>query len=265
MLTSKDIRQKTIEFSCNTGAGHLAPSLSTVEIITVLFEKYLSFNKNDAKDETRDRFILSKGHGAYAYYVILNELGFIPKWELEKFNTEEATIKGCLTANPEYMIEASTGSLGHGLPLSVGMAQSFKIQNKKNKVICMIGDGEMQEGSNFESLMLAYRFKLDNLMIIIDGNNLQAMGNVGDVALDNNRLSKVLSGFIDENYFDIDGHNEKEIEKCFDSFYNKENKNFSIMFARTIKGKGIDILEHSEKHHYRCPTLDGYVLKVENE
>ena len=265
MFTSEDIRQKTITLSCKTGAGHLAPSLSTVEILTVLFRNYLNFNISDAKDENRDRFILSKGHGAYAYYIILNELGFLPKWELEKFNTQEATIKGCLTENSEYMIEASTGSLGHGLPIAVGMAQSFKIQNKKNKVICMIGDGEMQEGSNFEALMLAYRFKLDNLLVIIDANDLQAMGRVEDIALDNDRLSKVLSGFIDENYFDIDGHNEEEIDKCFDSFYNKENKNFSIMFARTIKGKGIDILEHSEKHHYRCPTLDGYVLKAEND
>ncbi|MGA1933321.1 transketolase [Arcobacter sp. YIC-464] len=265
MLNSQDIRQKTIELSCKTGAGHLAPSLSTVEILTVLFEKYLNFNKNDAKDESRDRFVLSKGHGAYAYYIILNELGFLPNWELEKFNTNEATIMGCLTENPDYMIEASTGSLGHGLPLAIGMAQSFKIQNKPNKVICMIGDGEMQEGSNFEALMLAYRFKLDNLLVIIDANDLQAMGRVEDVALPNNRLSKVLSSFIDENYFDINGHNEEEISKCFDSFYNKQNENFSIMFARTIKGKGIDFIEHSEKHHYRCPTLDGYVLKAEDE
>lgn len=265
MLNSNDIRQKTIKLSCETGAGHLAPSLSTVELLTVMFNKYLNYTENEPQNESRDRFIMSKGHGAYAYYIILNELGFLPKWELEKFNTQEATIKGCLTEDKNYMIEASTGSLGHGLPLAVGMAQSFKIQNKSNKVICMIGDGEMQEGSNFEALMLAYRFKLDNLLIIIDANDLQAMGRVGDVALDNNRLSKVLSSFIDDNYFDIDGHNEDEISKCFDKFYNQKNENFSIIFARTIKGKGIEILEHSEKHHYRCPTLDGYIYKENNE
>lgn len=265
MLDSEEIRKKTIELSCRTGAGHLAPSLSNVEILTVLFNKFLKFNKNDAKDETRDRFILSKGHGCYSYYIILNILGFIPDKELEFFNTNKSNLMGCVIENKEFMIEASTGSLGHGLPLAVGMAQSFKIQNKPNKVICMIGDGEMQEGSNFEALMLAYRFKLDNLLVIIDANDLQAMGRVENIALDNDRLSNVLSGFIDENYFDIDGHNEEEIDKCFDSFYNKENKNFSIMFARTIKGKGIDLLEHSEKHHYRCPTLDGYVLEIGNE
>ncbi|MEA2049975.1 MAG: transketolase [Campylobacterota bacterium] len=265
MLNTKNIRNETIKLSCLTGAGHLAPSLSTVEILTILFRDYLNYNVDNARDEERDRFILSKGHGGYAYYIILNKLGFLPDYELEKFNTNEATIMGCLTQNSNYMIEASTGSLGHGLPIAVGMAQSFKIQNKTNKVICMIGDGEMQEGSNFEALMLAYRFKLDNLLVIIDANNLQAMGRVEDIALPNDILSKVLSGFISNNYFDIDGHNEDEIAHCFDSFYNKKNDNFSIIFARTIKGKGIEYIEHSDKHHFRCPTLDGYILKDENE
>ena len=231
----------------------------------MLFQKYLKYVTNEPKNESRDRFILSKGHGAYAYYIILNELGFLPTWELEKFNTDEASIKGCLTQNPDYMIEASTGSLGHGLPIAVGMAQSFKIQNKPNKVICMVGDGEMQEGSNMEALMLAYRFKLDNLMVIIDANELQAMGRVENVTLDNNRLSKILGSFIDEGYYDIDGHDEEAISNCFNKFYAHEHSNFSIMFARTIKGKGIELLEDSEKHHFRCPTQDGYVLELDDE
>lgn len=265
MLDSEDIRKKTITLSCLTGAGHLAPALSTVEILTVLFDKYLKFIPNEPKNELRDRFIMSKGHGGYAYYIILNELGFLPTHELENFNTDKASIKGCLSQNENYMIEASTGSLGHGLPIAVGMAQSFKIQNRPNKVICMVGDGEMQEGSNMEALMLAYRFKLDNLMVIVDANNLQAMGRVENVALDNNRLSKILNSFIDENYFDIDGHDETAIADCFDKFYNQTNKNFSIMFARTLKGKGIELLEDSEKHHFRCPTQDGYILELDDE
>jgi transketolase len=265
MLNSKDIRKQTIKLSCDTGAGHLAPALSTVEILTVLFEKYLKYTKGDAKDKSRDRFIMSKGHGAYAYYVILNKLGFLPDEELENFNTDKANIQGCLVQNEDYMIEASTGSLGHGLPIAVGMAQSFKIQNRPNRVICMVGDGEMQEGSNMEALMLAYRFKLDNLMLIVDANELQAMGRVDEIALDNDRLSKVLSAYVDDGFYDIDGHNEDEISKCFDDFYKAKNTNFSVMFARTIKGKGIDILEGSQKHHFRCPSLDGYVMELDDE
>ncbi|MBL1243439.1 MAG: transketolase [Sulfurimonas sp.] len=265
MLQSEDIRKQTIRLSCETGAGHLAPALSTVELLTTLFNEYLQFNPDNPKDESRDRFVMSKGHGAYAYYVILNELGFLPKEELENFNTEKASIMGCLVQNNDYMIEASTGSLGHGLPLAVGMAQSFKIQNKTNRVICMVGDGEMQEGSNFEAMMLAYRFKLDNLLVIIDANELQAMGRVEDVALDNDRLSKVLSGFIDKNYFDIDGHDESKIAAAYRAFYETKSEHFSMIFARTIKGKGVELLEGSSKHHFRCPTLDGYVLEDEDE
>jgi len=265
MLKSDDIRKKTIEFSCRTGAGHLAPALSTIEVLTVLFNKYLKYEDKYPMSPERDRFILSKGHGAYAYYIILNELGFLPKSELENFYTDKATIKGCLTINQNYMIEASTGSLGHGLPIAVGMAQSFKMQKLPNKVICMVGDGEMQEGSNFEALMLAYRFKLDNLLVIIDANDIQAMGRVENIALDNDRLSKVLNSFIDDGFYDIDGHNEEEIDKCLNAFYQKKNSSFSLIIARTIKGKGIDFIENSEAHHFRCPTQDGYVLEISNE
>lgn len=264
-MNSNKIRERTIALSCKTGAGHLAPSLSTVEILTVLFRDFLKYDVNKVDDENRDRFILSKGHGCYAYYIILNELGFIPNYEIEHFNTEKSSLKGCVVENLNYMLEASTGSLGHGLPIAVGMAKAFKMQGKTNKVICLVGDGEMQEGSNFEALMLAYRFKLDNLLLIVDANNLQAMGKVSDITLDNNRLSKVLNSFIDKNYFDIDGHCEESLKKAYESFFTKNNDNFSIIFARTIKGKGITLLENSEKHHFRCPTLDGYVFKEENE
>ena len=263
MINSTDIRNKTIELSCKTGAGHLAPSLSCVEMLTTLFGKFLKYNKNDPKDDTRDRLVFSKGHGAYSYYVILNELGFLPDHELENFYNG-ASIKGCLTQNLDYMIEASTGSLGHGLPISVGLAQAFKMQGKTNKVVCIVGDGEMQEGSNFEALSLAYRFKLDNLLLIVDANGLQAMNRVEDVGLDNKRLGKVLSSYTD-NFSQIDGHDEALLEKTMNSFFNGDNDMFSVIVCDTIKGKGINMCEDSIAHHFRCPTQDGYVLGLENE
>lgn len=264
MLTSEFIRKKTIELSCNSGAGHLAPALSTVEILTVLFRDFLTYDVNNAQSETRDRLVFSKGHGTYAYYVILNQLGFIPDFELEHFYTDKSSLKGCLTENKNYMLEASTGSLGHGLPISVGMAQAFKMQHKNNKVVCIVGDGEMQEGSNFEALGLAYRFKLDNLLLIIDANELQAMDKVSDVGLDNDRLSKVLAAYTD-NFYRIDGHNESLLQKTFDHFFNTSNTSFSVIVCDTVKGKGIDLLENSIAHHFRCPTQDGYIIEVTND
>ena len=186
MLDIEDIRYKTIKLSCETGAGHLAPSLSCLEMLVVLFNDYLKFDKDNVFDDGRDRLIFSKGHGAYSYYVILNELGIIPNNEIENFYSN-SSLKGCLTYNPKYMLEASTGSLGHGLPIAVGMAQSFKMQNKNNKVICMVGDGEMQEGSNFEALQLASRFKLDNLLIIVDGNNIEELVQIADERMYKNK------------------------------------------------------------------------------
>ncbi|CCQ09750.1 Transketolase [Pseudoalteromonas luteoviolacea B = ATCC 29581] len=260
MLDPNSIREKTIEFSCKSKAGHLAPSLSTVELITVLFNDFLNYNPNNPLDSERDRFVLSKGHGAYAYYVILNQLGFLPDWELENFNTPHSTIKGCLTENASYMIEASTGSLGHGLPISVGMALSFKMRGLSNKVICMVGDGEMQEGSNFEALMIAHRFKLDNLLIIIDANELQAMSKVADIGFDNFKLAKVLEAVVEtpELCSTIDGHNIEDIKSIYNRFYSNTNCNFQVVVARTIKGKGLPEIENSIKHHYRCPAEDGY-------
>lgn len=263
MLDSKNIRKETIALSCKTGAGHLAPSLSCVEILTVLFRDFLNYNIDDARDESRDRLVFSKGHGAYAYYVILNKIGFLPQEELDDFYNG-ATIKGCLTQNLDYMIEVSTGSLGHGLPISVGIAQAFKIKGSNQKVVCIVGDGEMQEGSNFEALALAYRFKLDNLLLIVDANGLQAMDRVEDVGLPNDRLSKVLNAYTD-NFDKIDGHNEELLKSTMDNFFNNKNDNLSILVCDTLKGKGIEVCENSIAHHFRCPIQDGYVLGCEDE
>ncbi len=262
MIESADIRKKTIALSCTSGAGHLAPSLSTVEILSVLFRDFLHFERSNAYYDERDRLIFSKGHGAYAYYVILNELGFLPQKELDTFY-KGASIKGCLTQNADYMIEASTGSLGHGLPIAVGMAQAFKMQKKKQKVVCIVGDGEMQEGSNFESLGLASRFKLDNLLLIVDANKLQAMDRVEDVGLDNHHLGKVLHAYTD-NYSRVDGHDEVALAQGMHAFFYENNSSFSIMVCDTIKGKGVSLCEDSIAHHFRCPTQDGYVLGDEN-
>ena len=264
MLECDRIRRKTIKLSCDSGAGHLGSSLSTVEILKVLYESFLKYNKDNPECENRDRLIFSKGHGCYAYYVILNELGFIPNFELENYNTEKSTLKGCLVEDNNYMIEASTGSLGHGLPIAVGMVKSFKIQNKTNKVVCIVGDGEMQEGSNFEALQYALQYKLDNLLVIVDANKLQAMDRVEDVSVSNERLEKILSGFVDEeNCFSLNGHSEEELYSAIEFFYKNKNGKPTIIVANTIKGFGLKMIENEIKYHFRCPTEDGYVYNEE--
>jgi len=264
-LSSRLVREKTIKLSCRSGAGHLAPSLSTVEILTVLFRDSLRFTVSKPRGEQRDRFILSKGHGCYAYYVILNELGFLPTSELETFYTDQSTLTGCLSMNPDYMIEASTGSLGHGLPIAVGMAMSFKKQNKPNRVVCMVGDGEMQEGSNFEALQFACRYQLDNLLVIVDANGLQAMDRIADVAIDNGRLARLIHVYADDAFYLVDGHDEKQLTKAMATFFDATppKQGFTALYCNTVKGKGIDFMEGVSKYHFRCPTEDGYVWRSE--
>jgi transketolase len=265
-LLAYDVRKKTIKLSCNTGAGHLAPSLSTVEFLTVLFRDFLRYNSSDPEWEGRDRLVFSKGHGAYAYYILLNELGFLPDEELANFYTPRASIKGCLTKNNKYMIEASTGSLGHGLPIAVGMAKSFKMRDLPNRVVCVVGDGEMQEGSNFEALQFAYRFGLDNLLVIVDANSLQAMDRVEDVGLDNVRLCKVMQAYCENSTFAVvDGHDECALKAAMHPFFSDDIAlpGFSILFCNTTKGKGIGFMEGNVNYHFRCPTQDGYVPEME--
>ena len=266
-LSAADIRNKTILLSCKTGAGHLAPSLSTVEILTVLFNGFLKFNPVDPRDEERDRFILSKGHACYAYYVILNQYGVLPDAELDHFYTDDSSLTGCLSINNDYMIEASTGSLGHGLPIAVGMAMSFKLQKRPNRVVCMVGDGEMQEGSNFEALQFAYRHQLDNLLVIVDANGLQAMDSTANVALDSLKLAEVLKVYAGENFFPLDGHDEKQLEAAMQPFFDSGTvrSGFTLFYCSTVKGKGLEFMENIARYHFRCPTEDGYVPDQEEQ
>jgi len=259
ILTSQNIRKGTIMLSCRTKAGHLAPSLSCIEILTVLFRDFMKFSETEPQWEERDRLVFSKGHGAYGYYVILNRLGIIPDSELDSFYTPQSSLKGCLVMDRRYMLEASTGALGHGLPIAVGMALAMKIRNRQNKIVCVLGDGEMQEGSNFEALQMIYRHKLNNLLIIVDGNGLQAMDKVEDVGLDNDKLSEIMSGFVAPSaFFDIDGHDEDALKNAFGTFFEGKPDTATIVFCRTVKGKGVEMMENQAKYHFRCPTEDGY-------
>jgi len=261
ILKVDEVRSKTIKLSCDTKAGHLAPSLSCVEMLTVLFNKFLRYDKGNPEASDRDRLILSKGHGCYSYYVILNELGIIPDFELENFYTDKSSIKGCVVMNQAYMLEASTGSLGHGLPIAAGMALSFKMQNMDNRVYCIIGDGELQEGSNFEAMQFAVRFRLDNLCIIVDANKLQAMDTVDNVGISNDRMAKVLQAFVSkENFTRIDGHDCDALSEAYSAFIaNASSKEPTVIFCDTIKGKGLAMIENKAQYHFRCPTEDGYV------
>ena len=177
---SKFLRRLIIKCIEAGGRGHVGPAMSLVEILRVLYDQFLIYDSKNTKLKTRDRFILSKGHGCLALYAILADKGFFSKEELS--NTCEP--KSILGGHPETKVpgvEASTGALGHGLPIGVGMALAAKLKKEKHRIVVVIGDGESDEGSIWESAMSASKHKLSNLIVLLDYNKIQSYSFVEEV------------------------------------------------------------------------------------
>ena len=154
---SNEIRDEVIQVSVRNKAGHIAPSLSCVDILVALYYDVMSYKPENPLWEDRDRLVFSKGHGCYALYAILADKGIMPQKEWKEFYAPLSSLSGCIERRPEYGIEASCGSLGHGLPISVGIAFGAKLQNKNYHTFCIVGDGELQEGSTWEALQFAVK------------------------------------------------------------------------------------------------------------
>ena len=225
---AKTSRKKIIDLAVETGHSHLGGSLSTVEIMVYLFDKIL---------ERKDKFILSKGHGNLCYYLSLQEKGFSPK------------LSGHPDIDEKNGIYCTTGSLGHGLPIGMGMAFARKFMNQEGRIYVLLGDGECQEGTTWESLLLASRFKLNNLTVIVDHNKLQALDKVENFSTKND-LQKKFEAFGFKTT-EVDGHNFRDLFMVLTK--NEVNLPQAII-AHTVKGKGISFMENDPKWHTRLPN-----------
>lgn len=251
---SNEIRKNIIDICTKNGAGHIAPSLSSVDILAALYYNLMNLSK-DPKWEKRDRLIFSKAHGCYGIYAILSDLGYIQKKDWENFY-KGSFLKGCNERNVDIGLEAGCGALGHGLPIAVGFAFGAKLQNKNYRVYCIVGDGELQEGSNWEAIQFAVKHKLSNLTVIVDANTLQAMDFLENILTLENRkddLKKKFNafGFIVKT---CNGHNIKNIVKIIKSWNHKKNNFPQVLIAHTIKGYGLKCMENIPKFHFRLPT-----------
>ena len=228
--------------------GHLGSSMSLVEIMRVLYDDFLMYKTKDPEWVDRDRFILSKGHGCLAQYVLLADKGFISLDDLDKFCHHDGILGGHPEKSKVSGVEFSTGALGHGLPVGVGMAVAAKINNKKHKIIVVTGDGETNEGSIWEAALSASQNKLDNFVWIIDYNKFQSYGQTKDVIQLEPLDQKIKSfGF---NLIEVDGHNIEMIENALKTFsYNSSKPNAII--CHTVKGKGFPFAEHNEDWHHK--------------
>lgn len=253
-LFTREIRSKILDISLEAGASssHFGGSLSTVDLLSVLYKKILKFDNNNPLWEERDRFILSKGHACLGFYAILNKLGFITDQELKLFEKNDSFLLGHPVINKDKGIEFSNGSLGMGLSLGIGVAISLKKKNLNSKVYVLIGDGECNEGSIWEAAMSASHFNLNNLTAILDNNNLQQTGSNNEI-MTNNNLSLKWSSFGWE-VIEINGHDPKQIYEA----YAQSTKKPKLILAKTIKGKGFSFSENNNDWHHKILTKKQY-------
>ncbi len=226
--------------------GHLGGSCSLSEIVTVLYFYRMKHDQHNPKWEDRDRFLLSKGHAALIQYAALVESGYFPRAEMDKVKHLGAMLQGHPEMKTTPGIEGNTGSLGQGLSMACGMAAGIRLDRKKSKVYCIIGDGEIAEGQIWEAAMTASYYKLDNLIIFLDKNNLQATGPITD-RYDTNPLAEKWKAF-GWHVSEVDGHNIKDIINTLDQA-DKVTGKPKIIIARTVKGKGIPFAENVAAFH----------------
>lgn len=253
---TKRVRMDILDMICAAKSGHPGGSLSCVEILSVLYREILNVPSEWKKSpdfKNRDIFILSKGHASAALYSVLSRCGFFSPAELSTFRRLGSRLQGHPSVKYGLEgIEASTGSLGQGLSMAVGVALGLRLNNSNAKVYTLLGDGEMQEGSVWEALMSASHKKLDNLIVIIDRNKLQIDGSCDDVkSLE--PLDKKLEAF-GFKAVTVDGHSEVELRNAL--LDAKKSKKLTAIIANTIKGKGISFMENNASWHGKVPKND---------
>ena len=252
---AKKIRRGIIESVYRGKSGHPGGSLSIADIMAVLYFYEMNIDPENPKDENRDRLVLSKGHCAPALYSALANRGFFDVEELQTLRNIESRLQGHPDMKKIPGVDMTTGSLGQGLSAANGMAMAGKLDNKDYRVYCILGDGEIEEGQIWEAAMASSKYKLDNLCVIVDNNNLQIDGTI----------EEVMSSYpIDEKFksfgfqvINIDGHNIQEIIDAFDVAKNIKEKPTCVI-AKTVKGKGVSFMENQVGWHGKAPNEEQY-------
>ncbi len=258
-ITSAKVRRHIIDAVYNASSGHPGGSLGIADILTVLYNEVLNIDPSNPKMENRDRFVLSKGHCSPALYGILAEKGYFPKEEILKFRKIDSYLQGHPDSKKVPGVDASTGSLGHGISVACGMAISAKLDKKDFRVYTVLGDGELEEGQVWEAAMFAAHYKLDNLIAFVDFNGLQIDGDI----------TKVMSPLpIDEkfkafgwNVLYIDAHNYEQIISAIEEAKLFKGKPTMIL-ATSIKGKGVSFMEGQASWHGSAPNKEQYEQAV---
>jgi len=264
-FTNKELEQKSIKYRLTllnyiklANTGHIGGSLSCIDILNVLYNDVLNVSPENFSDPDRDRYIQSKGHAVEALYAVLADKGFYPETDLKTMCKYKSPYVGHPTRKVNG-IEFNTGALGHGLPISAGIALAGKKDNKSYRVFTLLGDGELAEGSNWEAALFAAHNKLDNLVAILDHNSLQITGRTNEVCSPYPIGDKWIAFGWDVVF--VDGHNIAALREVLNNTPVTKDKPV-IVIANTVKGKGVSYMEDVKKWHHGVPSDEEYELAI---
>lgn len=257
-LIANGIRKDIVTLIHSAGCGHIGGDLSVTDILTVLYFKQMNCCPENAADQNRDRFILSKGHAVEALYSVLAEKGYFPKSDLDTFSKYKSKYIGHPN-NKVKGIEMNSGSLGHGLSVAVGMALAGKMDNAPYRVYTVMGDGEIAEGSVWEGAMAAPHYKLDNLTAFVDRNRLQISGTTEEVMTQESAEERFKA--FGWHVLSINGNSIEQIDKAVEEAKATKGKPTAII-ANTTKGCGVSFMENKAGWHHKVPTDEEYLQAI---
>ncbi len=253
---SDELRIAILDMTYRAKGGHLGGSFSVIDVLTALYLRVMRHRPTHPEWPERDRIVFSKGHSCLALYNVLAECGYFPRHHLERYCVDDGLFAGHPERHLVPGVEATTGSLGHGLPIAVGMALASRIDRADYRVFAVLGDGELNEGSVWEGFMAGSQHRLDNLTVIIDSNKLESLGRVEDI-LSIEPLGARLSAF-GWSVREVDGHDMPRIVEAMEAVPFEIGKPSAII-AHTVKGKGVSFMENVTMWHYRAPTEQEWI------
>ena len=254
----RELRKTVLRMAYAGSTVHIACAFSLIEIMAVLYRSQLRLGDGPHADD-RDYLVLSKGHGVMAQYACLRELGWLGDDELARYFGDGTRLKGLSDAHVPGL-EVSSGSLGHGLSVGVGLALAAKRKGTDRRVFAIVGDGEINEGSIWEALLFAVHFELANLVVIVDENGFQAMGATDEVMRLGDLAAKLAAFGLETRR--VDGHDEAALERTLASLVRHPCRGPRAVVARTVKGKGVSFMEADNRWHYTRLTVETYAAAM---
>lgn len=254
------MRRTVLEMAYAGSTVHIACAFSIIELLTVLYRTHLRYPGNDPRAEGRDFLVLSKGHGVMAQYACMRELGWLDESHIQNYFKDGTDLKG-LSDSRVSGLEVTSGSLGHGFSVGVGIAMGLQRKGTDQKVYAIVGDGELNEGPIWEGTLVAAHHRMDNLMLIVDKNGFQAMGTTDDVVTLGDLSAKFVSfGF---ETLEVDGHDEAAVDAAIRQLWATGSGKPKALIARTVKGKGVPFMESDNRWHYTRLTPQTFAEAID--